>query len=193
MKAKQFESISLRHLDALYGYAMRLARNYENAEDLVQETYARAFAHCDRVPDAGAVRPTLFRILHNLFVDQWRASRRGPVMVSTDSMQDASGQDSLPFLRDPDNPRDLLMRDALSDEVESALSQLDEAWRETLWLREIEDFSYEEISRVTEVPIGTVRSRLARARRALAASLAEYARSRGVIPRNAGRKEDRSS
>lgn len=193
MKTKQFESISLRHLDALYGYAMRLARNYENAEDLVQETYARAFAHCDRVSGAGAVRPTLFRILHNLFVDRWRASQRGPVMISIDSMQEASGQDSLPFLRDPDNPRDLLMRDALSDEVESALSQLDEAWRETLWLREIEDFSYEEISRITEVPIGTVRSRLARARRALAARLTEYARSRGVIPRSTERKEDRSS
>lgn len=189
MNAEQFETEALPHLDDLYRYALRLSRRPENAEDLVQETFARAFKTRERLTERKAIRPTLFRILHNLYVDEWRARTRGPLMISTDSIQDEYEADSLPFLIDRQNPRDLLLQEALSDEIEEALAGLDEAWRQTILLREIEEFSYEEISRITEVPIGTVRSRLARARKALAEKLDGYARVRGH-GRRAGTSED---
>ena len=188
MKTEIFEDLALRQLDALYGYALRLTRDTEAAEDLVQETYARAMGHCGKIADGHAVRPTLFRILHNLFVDHWRKRQRNPVVVSTDALAEEAGLDTLPALGDPDNPRDRLLNESLPEEVERALSDLPEDWREAIWLREIEDYSYEEISRITETPVGTVRSRLARARRALVASLESYARCLRIIPGANGQK-----
>ena len=144
MKLEAFEPLGLKHLDALYGYALRLARKPEDAEDLVQETYARAIEHVARFSDPALIRPTLFRMLHNLYVDHWRADQRGPIMISAEVV--SASPESAALLSDPDNPRDALLRDALSDEVERALSELDDEWRHTIWLREIEGVTYAEIS-----------------------------------------------
>lgn len=178
MRAKEFEAHAIQYLDGLYRYGLRLARNPERAEDLVQETFARAIAHVDRIATKEAIRPTLAKIMHNLFVDEWRAVQRGPVMISTDALED--GDSALPLVCPAGNVRETMLRESLSDEVERAMHGLADAWRETIWLREIEGFSYEEISSITNVPVGTVRSRLARARRALADQLEDYARDRGI-------------
>lgn len=195
MKNKaRFKDEALTHLDALYGYAWKLARSHEDAEDLVQEAYTR-LAGMSRMPENPAeYRPLLFRIVHNAFVDQWRARQRAPLMISTDRLQEDGVFDLFPALQDARTPLQELMRDGLSDEVERALSELDAEWRETLWLREIEGFSYEEISNITESPIGTVRSRLSRARGTLAARLRDYARTLGIGNRPVkDRKEEQSS
>jgi RNA polymerase sigma-70 factor, ECF subfamily len=176
IRTQTFETEALRHLDSLYRYALRLARNPERAEDLVQETYVRAASSVGRLAEVKAIRPTLFRILHNLFIDQWRADQRGPIMISTDTAGDNHAP--LPLLCTDDNPREALFRNALSDEVEQALSELDATWRETLWLRDVEGYSYAEISQMTSAPIGSVRSRLARARRAMADKLVRLAGAR---------------
>lgn len=184
---------ALAHLDALYGYAWKLARSHEDAEDLVQEAYTR-LAGMSRIPENPAeFRPLLFRIVHNAFVDQWRARQRAPLMISTDRLQEDGVLDSVPSLQDSRTPLDEMLRAGLSDELEKALDELDAEWRETLWLREIEGFSYEEISSITESPIGTVRSRLSRARGALATRLRDYARTLGIGTRPVKvRKEEQS-
>lgn len=170
MKQPAFETCALDCLDSLLGYARHLARNEDEAKDLVQEAYSRVLAYRDKVAHPREARPLLFRILHNLFVDQYRSRQRGPLMIP---MQEIEGRvpEIATRLVDRASPLNHLLKDCLSDEMECALRTLDEGLRETLCLREIEDFTYEEISEILEVPIGTVRSRLSRARRAMARQL----------------------
>lgn len=170
MKRAEFEHVALQSLDALLGYARHLARNEEEAQDLVQEAYARVLAYRDKVQHPGEARPLLFRILHNLFVDQYRHNRRGPVMISVDDLQGRAPHPSERIV-DPSTPLSELLKNCLSDEMQCALRSLDEGLRETLCLRELEGFSYEEIGEILEIPIGTVRSRLSRARREMARRL----------------------
>lgn len=181
VRVQEFQTCALEHLDDLMAYGLQLSKNHEQAEDLVQETFIRAFTRCERLDSADAVRPVMFRILHNLFIDEWRAGRRGPVMISTDLLDEIA---DTPLLSHPgDNPREALFKHVLSDEVDRAFSDLEAHLREVLWLREVEGFSYAEISETTEAPVGTVRSRLARARRAFAEKLEGYAgRSRQAPP-----------
>lgn len=188
LRDEEFEVLALECLDALYGYALRLSRQPETADDLVQSTFAKALGRREMFDSPQSVRPLLFRILHNQFVDDWRARRRGPSIVSMDGLV-ARGPAGFPAFCADGNPRDELLKSALSDEVEAALETLDEDLRQTLMLREIEDMSYQEISDVTDVPLGTVRSRLARARRKLASILEGFGRTHGYLrsqPRQSG-------
>ena len=181
MKSDRFCSLALETLGPLFNYAFRLTRNCEEAEDLVQDTFERAFSNQERFHESASVRPVMFRILHNLFVNQWWAKKRRPALVSFDDWKDG---DSMPALCAGEGSEPPLLRNSLSEEVESALSELNEVQRATIWLREVEGFSYAEIAEVTCVPVGTVRSRLARARRYLAELLLKYARARGLAPRD---------
>jgi RNA polymerase sigma-70 factor, ECF subfamily len=175
MKPSSFETCALQCLESLLGYARHLARREDEAEDLVQEAYARVLAYRGRLADPREVRPLLFRIVHNLFVDQYRSRRRGPVMIP---MEDEEHRGTSPGerLSAGSTPLSELLKHSFSDETECALRSLDEGLRAALCLREIEEFSYEEISEILEIPIGTVRSRLSRARRAMARHLAAIAR-----------------
>ena len=139
------EETTVEHLDALYAYALRLSQSATDAEDLVQETMARFLARAGPTPQP--VRPYLFRILRNLYVDGWR--RRSPC--------------PLPLAPAP-SAEDIVLREMLSAWLEEALAELEPALREVLWLREVEGFSYAEISEVMDCPTNTVRSRLSRAR-----------------------------
>jgi RNA polymerase sigma factor (sigma-70 family) len=175
MRSANFETCALECLDSLLGYARHLARREDEAEDLVQEAYARAMGYRERLADPREVRPLLFRIVHNLFVDQYRSQQRGPIMIPIDGGEQP-GRTLAERLSAGKTPLEEILRHSFSDEMECALRTLDEGLRATLCLREIEEFSYEEISEILEIPIGTVRSRLARARRALARQLAELSR-----------------
>ncbi|MCH8204621.1 MAG: sigma-70 family RNA polymerase sigma factor [Candidatus Hydrogenedentes bacterium] len=181
MKPDEFSLVAVETLSPLFNYAFRLTRSREEAEDLVQDTFERAFSNRERFDEPAAVRPVMFRILHNLFVNQWWAKKRRPALVSFEDWKDG---DALPALCAEEGSGPSLLRDSLSEEVESALSELNEVQRATIWLREIEGFSYAEIAEVTGAPVGTVRSRLARARRGLAEQLLKYARARGLAPRD---------
>ena len=185
MNATEFKTLAVAQMQALFNYAFRLSGNREAAEDLVQSTFDRTLSHWDRFPNKAAVRPMMFRILHNLFVNQVVAEQRRPVMVSLDEWK---GGYDLERISVEGEAMTELIRNSLSDEVESALSKLGVEERETLWLRAVGGFAYQEIAEITEVPIGTVRSRLARSRRALAKRLREYARNQGVSGEGAGKR-----
>jgi len=173
---KTFESEALACLHPLFRYAVRLSQSYDAADELVQETYRRALSAWQTVGEPSGVRPVLFRILHNYFVDEWRKKQRRPSLVPYENFNNL---DTARF-RAPDTEA---LREALSDEVIAALDELDNSLREILLLRELEDFSYQELSDILDLPIGTVRSRLARARRQVARRLQDYARQRGIIAR----------
>lgn len=178
MKSDDLSSLALDTLGPLFNYAFRLTRNREEAEDLVQDTFERAFSNPETFPERAAVRPMMFQILHNRFVNQWWAKKRRPSLVSLDDWNES---DSAPILRAGDGFEPELLRNSLSEEVESALSKLNEIQRATIWLQVVEGFSYAEISEIMGVPLGTVRSRLSRARRALAQDLLRYMKDRGLM------------
>jgi RNA polymerase sigma-70 factor (ECF subfamily) len=180
-----FEGRLTDAIGPLLRFAFRLAGDHDRAEDLVQEACTRAVEARERVRDAGELRPYLFKILHNVWVDWCRSAHRGPQILSLDADDDTS---PLPPLCASDADLDALRRGGVSDEVEAALATLDETWRETLWLRSVEGFSYAQIAEITEVPVGTVRSRLARARRALAKRLRVYAEREGALRRASGKE-----
>lgn len=161
------------HAPALRRFVRRLARDAAEAEDVVQEALMRALEKGGELRDPRLLKPWLFAIARTT----WLNSRRG-LRHRLEVLEGGSGGDD-----DASHPRGDLEREivdrSLSDEVAAALDALPQDWREALWLREVEDLSYEEIARVVECPVGTVRSRLARARAAMASRLGEEAR-RGV-------------
>jgi len=163
MRITSFRRLALSHLDVLYRCALRISGSHDQAEDLVQETYRIAFERWRTLRDPAACRAWLLRILRNLHVDELRRSRR---LVPLEG--EASDVPAPPSLGDPE--RAALARLSL-ERVERALARLSSDSRWLFSLREIEGLSYAEIAEVLAVPIGTVRSRLARLRARLLAAL----------------------
>ncbi len=156
-----FRQAALEHLNALYGFAMVLTRNQTEAEDLVQETYLRAMrAFGQLVPDSN-LKSWLFTIMRNVWRNQIRHIRSGPQFVeigSEEISQDPSSFD------DKQDPYLILVRKVEQETVRRAIEQLPERFREIVVLRDLENFSYQQIANILECPAGTVMSRLARAR-----------------------------
>jgi RNA polymerase sigma-70 factor (ECF subfamily) len=161
---RTFHQVALEHLDGLFGYAMTLTRNESEAEDLVQETYLRATRACDRLAPDSHVKSWLFTILRNSFLNQIRHRRAGPAMVELDDEAGAP----LPI---PDqgaaNPLDSFLTEEKQRDVWQAIESLPDSFREVIVLREFQDLSYQEIAKVLDCPVGTVMSRLGRAREKL--------------------------
>jgi RNA polymerase sigma-70 factor, ECF subfamily len=174
--APRFED-ALAHADALYNLARHLTRNTADAEDLVQETYTRA-VRAWGVRDAGAsLAAWLFRILRNAWLDRWRRDRRSP--LDADGAEADAAPDSEAWLRnDVELER---MRGLVAEEIETALGTLSEDAR-TVVLLDVEGFTETEVAHVLGCAVGTVKSRLARARAALRARLGEYAHDMGTRP-----------
>jgi RNA polymerase sigma-70 factor (ECF subfamily) len=163
MRHASFRRLALSHLDLLYGAAVRASGNRERAEDLVQETYRIAFEHWRTLRDPGACRAWLLRILRNVHLDEIRRSRR-LVVVESDAFDLADPR----ALADP--VRSALVRIAL-ERLEALVERLPEEARSLFWLREVESLSYAELAEVFEVPVGTIRSRIARLRARLLTQL----------------------
>lgn len=178
MTRDEFEKEALAALDSLYAYGLKLSRNQEDAADLVQETFAKALGHLETFREKSAIRPVLFRILHNSFVDSWRKKKQRPHLVALESPGEIAGSSSASW-HDLGAKPFFDVKESLSEEVCRALDGLDESLRQTLWLREIEDFSYAEIAEILGIPVGTVRSRLARARLQMASNLNSLAGRQG--------------
>lgn len=178
---ESLEKAALDHLDRLYSFALRLTRNPAEAEDLVQETYVRALPRLHSVREPAALRTWLFRVLYNTFASRWQAAKRQPVRVDLEELDDL-GRQSVPGMYVPD-PRVEFFSKLLPDEIDSALKTLPEQFRTPILLQAIEGLSYDEISEVLQVPVGTVRSRLARAKSSLSVSLAHMARQNGFLPK----------
>src|SRR5688572_25349330 len=156
-----FETDALSHLDSLYGTALRLARNEADAQDLVQDTYVKAFRARRQFKTGTNLKAWLFTILHNTFRNRRRDSSRDPVEVDSERVE-------LSLQADPHGtPEGELLRAAMGPDLQAALDALPEAFREAVWLRDVEEFSYADIAKMLGVPVGTVMSRISRGRRML--------------------------
>lgn len=171
------EKAAVGMLDRLYSFALRLTRDPVEAEDLVQETYVRALQRLDTLRDPGALRTWIFRVMYTVFASRWKNTQRGPVRVEVDEIDDL-GRHEVPGTYIPD-PREAFFARLLPDEMETAVRKLPEVFRTPLLLQAIEGMSYDEISVILDCPVGTVRSRLARARAALSAEFKQMAQKQG--------------
>jgi RNA polymerase sigma-70 factor (ECF subfamily) len=162
-----FAAEALSHIDSLYGTAMRLARRAADAEDLVQDTYLKAFRSSAQFERGTNMKAWLFTILHNTFRNMRRHDGRNPIDVDSEAVEQAAGDSTQEF-----SPEQLLTRASLDQDLQAALDALPETFRQAVWLRDVEELTYAEIARVLDVPIGTVMSRISRGRRSLFERLA---------------------
>ena len=166
-----FAAEVLTYLDPLYATALRLTRNRADAEDLVQDTFVKAFRFSDRYTPGTNVKAWLYTILHNTWRNRLRDAARDTVEVDSDRVDEAaSGPDGPAAF---DTPERILMRDTLDRDLQAALDSLPVVFREAVWMRDVEEFSYAEISQMLDVPVGTVMSRISRGRRMLFEKLNE--------------------
>ncbi len=177
-RSEEFERVALVHLDALYHLALRLTRNRAEADDIVQEACLRAFRSFHRFNPGTNCRAWLFTILRNVFLN--RVRREGRELPEADAplagAEVESATMSAPAGR---NPEDEFFQTVVHGDVDRALTALPVSFREVVVLADLEGLSYKEIAQVVGCPVGTVMSRLSRARHLLRESLAGFARERG--------------
>lgn len=182
MASDEFEAEALRHLDALYRTALRMTRSEADAEDLVQETYIRAFRFRDQFTLGTNMKAWLFRILTNTFINTYRRKTAQPEVTDLDGIDEFSlyrrMADDRAASTSPD-PEAELLNSVVDTEVTDALEALPEKFRTTVLL-DVEGFSYKEIAEMLAIPIGTVMSRLHRGRKFLQKRLYDLARERGI-------------
>ncbi len=187
----RFTDLAMEHMPALYSAALRLTRNPADAEDLVQETYLRAYRGFGGFTEGTNLRAWLYRILTNTYINSYRAARRRPEVADVEDVEDLYLYHRL---ASPDGgPNRSAEEEALAsftdDEVKAAIESLPEVFRMAVLLADVEGFSYKEIAEITDVPIGTVMSRIHRGRRALQKALHGFAESRGLVATAQGRSE----
>jgi len=177
-----FEHEALVHLDALHRVALRLTGNAADADDLVQETMLKAYRAWDSYQQGTNAKAWLLTILRHAFINEYRRRTRRPETVDVETIE--------PFAVFPDvqqeDPQGAFFDRIVDEQVLRAIDALPEAFRETLVLSDVEGLNYQDIGRILDVPVGTVKSRLFRARRLLQAGLYEYAVEMGYIKRKAG-------
>ncbi|HEU4529407.1 MAG TPA: sigma-70 family RNA polymerase sigma factor [Actinomycetota bacterium] len=178
---ERFERDVLPLLPHLYSAALRLTRNPADAEDLVQETYLRAYRGFSGFEEGTNLRAWMYRILTNTFINSYRKKQREPVTVQDDEIEDWFLYDRL-GASGVEASAEAEVLDRLPDEeVQRALEALPEGFRMAVLLADIEGFSYKEIAEILDIPIGTVMSRLHRGRKALQKALWETMRERGLV------------
>ncbi|MEX2487793.1 MAG: sigma-70 family RNA polymerase sigma factor [Nitriliruptoraceae bacterium] len=179
-RRERFEAEALPYLDRLYSAAIRYTRNPTDAEDLVQETIAKAFRAFHQFEPGTNLRAWLYRVLHTTYISMYRKAQRRPQESLQDEIDDYSLYDDVHRAGGANVEREVLAS-ITADEVKQALADLPETFRIAVYLADVEGFTYQEIAEIMDTPVGTVMSRLHRGRKTLQKALADYARSRGLI------------
>jgi RNA polymerase sigma-70 factor, ECF subfamily len=180
-------------MPSLYSAAMRMTRNPADAEDLVQETYLKAYRGFGGFQEGTNLKAWMYRILTNTYINQYRAKKRRPTEQNLDEAEDLYLYRRLGGLEAAQAGRsaeDELMDWFTDGEVKDAIESLPDNFRMAVLLADVEGFSYKEIAEILDIPIGTVMSRLHRGRKALQKQLYEFATSRGLAPRVAVENPD---
>ncbi len=180
----RFSELAMEHMPALYTAALRMTRNPADAEDLVQETFLKAYRSFDRFEEGTNLKAWLYKILTNTFINSYRAAKRRPEKADVEDVEDLYLYRRIGDLRVGDVGRSAeeeVFEHITDDEVKQAIESLPEVFRIAVLLADVEGFSYKEIAEITDVPIGTVMSRIHRGRRALQKALMEYAVAGGLV------------
>jgi RNA polymerase sigma-70 factor (ECF subfamily) len=173
---KGFEEETLPHIDLLHSFARRMTNSREDAADLVQETYIKAFRFWASYEQGTNVKAWLFRILRNTYINRYKQELREPVTVDFESTQNSSRPGKHP----PHTASDMGVGNLLEDDVAKALAELPDEFRTVVILSDNEGLTYAEIADFVDSPVGTVRSRLHRGRKLLRAKLLECAQKKGA-------------
>jgi RNA polymerase sigma-70 factor, ECF subfamily len=168
-------------LSGMYSSALRMTRNPADAEDLVQETFLRAFRGFGGFQEGTNLKAWLYRILTNTFINTYRKRQREPQTVPDDNVEDWYLYDRLAAQSSEASAEATVLESMPDDDVKAAVDALPEGFRMAVLLADVEGFSYKEIAEILDIPIGTVMSRLHRGRRALEKALWEKAKERGLV------------
>jgi RNA polymerase sigma-70 factor (ECF subfamily) len=181
-RRKEFEAEALVHLDLLYNSAVQMTRNVADAQDLVQETFVKAYRFFDKFKRGTNCKAWLFKIMKNNYINAFRKRAKEPAKVDFEDVEAVLQAPPRPAI-DTGDGRDIkdVFEELVEDDVKQALDQLPIEFKMAVILSDIEGFSYQEIAEIMESPIGTVRSRLSRARRFLQDKLYDFAKQRGIV------------
>jgi RNA polymerase sigma-70 factor (ECF subfamily) len=169
-------------MPALYSAALRMTRDPSDAEDLVQETYLKAYRAFGGFTEGTNLKAWLYRILTNTYINTYRAARRRPQVTDVEDVEDLYLYHRLPSGEGLGrSAEDEVLEHFTDDEVKAALESLPDTFRMAVLLADVEGFSYKEIAEITDVPIGTVMSRIHRGRKALQKALLQFAEERGLV------------
>ena len=177
-KQRIFDNEFMPHINSMYNFAYRLTLDEDDAKDLLQDTYLKAFRFIDSFQQGTNAKAWLFRILKNSFINDYRKKSKEPSKVDYQEVESYYNSEDVDRQITPDLRVEAL-QDMIGDEISNALNSLDVDFRTVIILCDLEGFKYDEMAKILDIPIGTVRSRLHRARNLLKEKLSEYAKKMG--------------
>lgn len=180
-RRRQFEVEAIPHMDALLRTALRMTKNTSDADDLVQEAMVKAYRSWDKFELGSNCRAWLFKIMTNLFINEYRSKSRTPVSLSVDDIDDSFLYGQLSMAGSQRTPEEEMFNRILDDDVKNAIAELPEDYRLVVVLSFVEGFSYQEIADIVDLQLGTVKSRLHRGRKLLQKKLYDYAVKNGYL------------
>ena len=180
-RKKRFERDALQYMNQLYAAAMRYTKNPEEAQDLVQDTYAKAYTSFHQFEPGTNLKAWLYRVLTTTFINTYRKDQRRP-QTSDSELEDWQIAEASSHTSDQGkSSEDVVLENLPDSDIKNALAEIPEEFRMAVYLADVEGFSYKEIADIVGVPAGTVMSRLHRGRKQLREKLTDYARERGYV------------